>query len=132
VTAGCGADPAADHRRNADAICGETRAKIDALGEPATMAQLERVAQRTLPIARDGVRRLGRLEGKTAESRALLTELARQLPLIVQVREAAALRQVERLERLAREGRALETRADRLAREAGMRVCGTDPAVPGG
>lgn len=132
VIAGCGGGSADEFRARADRVCADTRAAVDNVGEARTLTGLSRLAPRVRDRAQAGIRKLREL-GEPPEGvdgwPELLAALDAQLPLLDRLADAPGSSAVERL---AIDGRALEARADRAAKRAGVRTCGTSPATPGG
>jgi cysteine sulfinate desulfinase/cysteine desulfurase-like protein len=112
--------------RRADAICADYDARLARLGNPASIAELGRLAARALPIAREGVAKLRALEPPEELARDVERWLARNdenVSRIAAIGEAAQADDATRVQEIASAATANERRADALARRLGLRDC---------
>ncbi len=115
-----------EYAKRADAICAEYDRRIERLEDPRSVAELARLAEEALPIAREGVRRLRALEPPAelrADVRRWLERNDRNVAMIEALRDAARAGQTTRVRQIASEATENEEEADRLARRIGLRAC---------
>jgi hypothetical protein len=110
----------------ANAICRDSDAKFKALGTPRTMEDLKNFADKAMPIAKDGRKKLGDLEPPdelAATYRQWLAEGDKAVDAIARVRAAAAADRVTEVQKIGREARAEDAKSDRLATRLGFTDC---------
>jgi hypothetical protein len=137
LAAGCGGDSgggqlsAAEFRQQADAICAEFEAKLDAVEQPSSPDDLERFVNEAVPIIEEGTRKLNELE-PPEEFRDEWTRVVEineeNLDTIKAVQTALNDGDVEEAQRLIAEAGANEEESDQLARDIGLTKCGQDTA----
>ena len=113
----------------ANAICQEFDQKIEALGAPTSIDDIESFADRSAEIARDGRDELADLnppEELEADYDRLLETLDEAIENIERIGEAAADGDEAEVGRIAEEGEAKDEDSDRLARELGLDDCAED------
>lgn len=119
----------ADWIAQADAVCAEAQAELDALPEPTTPAELTELAEEAVTIAEEQLSRLRELrppEAAEDDYTEMLDLTARQIELTGEIAEAAAARDQARVEELIEQGEEVDDEADALAAEYGFQVCGAD------
>jgi hypothetical protein len=134
LAAGCsGGGDDADSRlsqeeyvERADTICRQFEGRLEELGNPRSLADLARISDEALPVAREGVSELKALR----PPETLGARVARWLELnetnvrsVEQLRDAARAGDEDRVQEIALEAEANEARADRLAKEIGLTAC---------
>jgi hypothetical protein len=115
----------------ADAICEEYEAKLDALGTPQNPDELADFADRALPIAEDGRAELGELrppEELEDTYDAWLAQGDRAIRIVEDLRDAAEDGDVSEIQRIAREAETADAEANRLAEQLGFEQCGAAAA----
>jgi hypothetical protein len=137
LAAGCGGDggngalTAEQFRQQADAICAEFEAKLDAVEQPTSPDDIERFVDEAVPIIEEGTQKLSDLE-PPEEFRDEWTRVveinAENLETIKKVQAALQDGNLEESQQLLREAGGNEEEADRLARDIGLTKCGQDTA----
>jgi hypothetical protein len=136
LAAGCGGDgngelTAEEFRQQADAICAEFEAKLDAVVQPTSPADLERFVNEAVPIIEEGTQKLNDLD-PPEEFRDEWTRVVEineeNLVTIQDVQTALEDGDVEEAQRLIAEAGGNEEESDRLARDIGLTKCGQDTA----
>lgn len=118
-----------EYARQADAVCREFQTKIEALGEPKSLADIVRLADRALPILEDGLGRLRRLrphKDLEATAKAWLRTGDANVAALEDLRAAAEQRDEAAIQRVAREAETNDKLGDELATELGMKDCAED------
>ena len=119
----------ADFVAQADGICKRYDEKLAALGEAKDLREAARIAERAVPLIRDGVARLRALQPPD-ELRALAERWyavnAKNVELAERLRDAAKRGDLAAAQRTVRETRANERKADGLARKLGLEECAKD------
>jgi hypothetical protein len=118
-----------EFRRQADAICAEFEAKLDAVEPPASADDIERFVNEAVPIIEDGTRELNALDPpeEFEDEWTRVVEINEEnLETIRDVQAAYEDGNLEEAQRLIQEAGGNEEEADRLAREIGLTECGQD------
>jgi hypothetical protein len=138
AVAGCGGDggggsgdrlSAAEFREAADAICAEYDQKIQDLGEPESLEDLNAFIERAIPIIEEGFNKLDELqppEELEADWDRAMEVNAENLELTKDLQAAAESGNEERVQEILAEASQNEEETDRLARELGLERCGED------
>lgn len=138
VLAGCsgsGAEPEVrltqeQWAHEADRICAEYDERLDALEQPGSLDELERMAAEAEPIAEEGLDALRRLDPpEELEERVdeWLARNAENVRAIGELRAAAEAGDTARVQELASDAIDNEAEADRLASELGLDDCASGP-----
>ena len=110
----------------ADAICERYNEKLVRLGKPENLKDAAAIAERAVPIVRDGVRELRNLE-PPEELEALADRWyrlnERNVDYAERLRDAARSGDLAAVRTIVRETRTNEEKADRLARRLGLAAC---------
>jgi hypothetical protein len=131
--AGCGGGDGGDRLSQAefvtqaDAICQEYEAKLDALGQPQNEEQLADFADKAIPIARDGRERLGELnppENQQENYDRWLEQGDRAIEIVEDLRDAAEDGDRAELQRIAQEAEQADQESNQLADQLGFKECG--------
>ncbi len=130
LVAACGGDDRLsreEYLARADAICTKYEEKLAELGRPRSFEEAVAIGDEAIPLLRDGVDELKELEPpKELEARVdawnALNE--RNVEFAEDLRDAAKRRDRARVRAVARATEANEQRADRAARDIGLRACG--------
>jgi hypothetical protein len=130
--AGCGGGGGdrlsrAEFISQADAVCEEYEAKLDALGTPQNAEQLADFADKALPIAQDGREELGELRPPEELQETYddwLEQGDRAIEIVEDLREAAEDGDTAEIQRIAQEAEAADAEANRLAAQIGFEQCG--------
>jgi hypothetical protein len=130
---GCGGDgdrlTREEFASQANAICQDFEQKIDDLGAPENLDDIEGFADDAAEIAGDGRDELADLnppEELEADYDRLLETLDEAIENIERIGEAAADGDEAEVGRIAEEGEAKDEDSDRLARELGLDDCAED------
>ena len=110
----------------ANAICKDYDARIDALGDPGSIEDLVGLAEKAKPIAEDGVARLRALkapENLQASYDEYLATGDANIELLVQLGEAAKSGDVAAIEKIGTEGEENADKAHGIAAELGLTDC---------
>ena len=110
----------------ANAICKDYDARIDALGDPGSIEDLVGLAEKAKPIAEDGVARLRALkapENLQASYDEYLATGDANIELLVQLGEAAKSGDVAAIEKIGTEGEDNADKAHGIAAELGLTEC---------
>jgi hypothetical protein len=136
LAAGCGGGggsgdrlSAAEFREAADAICAEYDQKIQDLGEPESLEDLNAFIERAIPIIEEGFNKLDELqppEELEADWDRAMEVNAENLELTKDLQAAAESGNEERVQEILAEASQNEEETDRLARELGLERCGED------
>jgi hypothetical protein len=113
----------------ANAICQDFEQKIDDLGAPENLDDIEGFADEAAEIAGDGRDELAGLnppEDLEADYARLLETLDEAIENIERIGDAAADGDEAEVQRIAEEGEAEDEDSDRLARELGLDDCAED------
>jgi hypothetical protein len=136
VAAGCGGDggggsgdrlSATEFREAADAICAEYDQKIQDLGEPESLEDLNAFIGRAIPIIEEGFNKLEELqppEELEADWNRAMEVNAENLQLTKDLQAAAEDGDEERVQEILAQASQNEEETDRLARELGLQRCG--------
>jgi hypothetical protein len=120
---------AEEFRQQADAICAEFEAKLDAVERPASADDVERFVNEAVPIIEDGTRELNALDPpeEFEDEWTRVVEINEEnLETIRGVQAAYEDGDLKEAQRLLQEAGGNEEEADRLAREIGLTKCGQD------
>jgi hypothetical protein len=138
VAAGCGGDggggsgdrlSATEFRETADAICAEYDQKIQDLGEPESLEDLNAFIGRAIPIIEEGFNKLEELqppEELEADWNRAMEVNAENLQLTKDLQAAAEDGDEERVQEILAQASQNEEETDRLARELGLQRCGEE------
>ncbi len=110
----------------ANAICKDYDARIDALGEPASIEDLVGLAEKAKPIADDGVAKLRALKAPEDLQASYDKYLATgdvNIDLLMQLGEAAKSGDVAAIEKIGTEGEDNADKAHGIAAELGLTEC---------
>jgi hypothetical protein len=113
----------------ADAICGEYEQKLDALGEPQTIQEVESLADDAKPIVEEGVGKLEQLQPpeELEDDYDRWIELNHDsVAVIDDLKDAAASGDEAQVRQVVQEAQAKENEADALAGEIGFDECAQD------
>jgi hypothetical protein len=133
AVAGCGGDDGGDRLSRAefisraDAICSRYEARLDALGQPTNVDELESFADKALPIAKDGREELGELnppEDLEDTYDAWLDRGNEAIQIVERLRDAAEDGDQAEIQRIAQEAQRIDTESNRLAEQLGFEQCG--------
>jgi hypothetical protein len=134
--AGCGGGgngggelTAEEFREQADAICAEYEGRLDELGTPESLEDLEGFVGEAVPIIEEGNAELSELEPppELEEQWNRLMEINReQLETVRGLQEAVEEGDQERMQELLQQGDEANAEADRLATEMGLEQCGNE------
>jgi hypothetical protein len=133
AAAGCGGSDGgerlskAEFVSQADAICRTYEARLDALGQPANVAELRSFADKALPIARDGREELGELnppEELDHTYDAWLDQGDEAIEIVERLRDAAEDGDQAEIQKIAQDAERTDAEANRLAGELGFEQCG--------
>ena len=134
LAAACGGDDGgnrlsrAAYARRADAICRTFRERTAKLGKVRTMAQLARVSDQSLPLFDDALHDLRKLKPPAAEQETAdrwLAQLERIRGDIKELRDAARANDLARVQGVVPHADADNKRSNKLAKQLGMRACGS-------
>jgi hypothetical protein len=112
----------------ADAICEESNAASDALGEPATPEEFVELAPQIIEIGQDQIDGLRALNAPAADDATLegaYDLIAQQLVLIEELAAAVGAGDEEKQLELVEQGDAIDTEANQIAIDYGLKVCGS-------
>jgi hypothetical protein len=137
AAAGCGGDggdggdrlSAAEFREEADAICAEYDQKIQDLGEPESLDDLNSFIERAIPIIEEGFNKLDELqppEELEADWNRAMDINSENLQLTRDLQAAAESGNAERVQEILAQAGNNEEEKDRLARELGLQRCGQE------
>jgi hypothetical protein len=137
LIAGCGggdsdAPSAEEFRQQADAICADANARLGALEEPASAAEILPYLQAGLPIQEDEIARIRELEAPedlqpTLDGAADLLQQRQEAIQAAADRIAGGEDPAAVIDEVDPEIQRLRDEARAAARELGLTVCGTDP-----
>jgi hypothetical protein len=131
--AGCGGGGGGDRLsqaefvRQADALCKEYEAKLDALPTPQSPADIAGFADKAIPIAEEGRDKLGDLnppENQQDTYDAWLEQGDRSIDIVERLRDAAEDGDQAELQQIAQEAETIDNESTRLANELGLEDCG--------
>lgn len=135
LVAGCGGGGGGDRLTReqfvaqADAICKRQVARIKAVPQPKTLEELEEYADKVLPLAREEIDQLRELEPPEADEEKvdrMLDEVEATVSAVERIGAAAKSGDQAELQAAIAEGQAADARAERVARELGLKVCGVE------
>jgi hypothetical protein len=115
-----------EYAEKADAICAKGIEQQKALGNPADLADLARVADKTLGILDDAIDDLGKLKPPPSEQAKAKQWLAQVRVLtddLRQIRDKAKENDLKGVKQIGATSQAHNTTANMLAAELGMSVC---------
>jgi hypothetical protein len=118
-----------DYVERADAICAEYDRRLARLPQPNSIEDVAELAERALPIAREGVRELRALappEELEPQVERWLERNDENLERMEGLRDAALEGNETRVQRIASAATENEREADTLARQIGLRDCARD------
>lgn len=125
-----GGEPSADEfRQQADTICAEFEAKLDAVEPPASADDIERFVNEAVPIIEDGTNELNALDPpeEFEDEWTRVVEINEEnLETVRGVQAAYEDGDLQEAQRLIQEAGRNEEEADRLAREIGLTKCGQE------
>jgi hypothetical protein len=136
--AGCGGNggggdggelSAEEFRQQADAICADYDQRIEDLGQPESLAQLNEFIDRAIPIIEEGFAKLRELdppEELQADWDRAMELNEENLELTRELRDASEAEDQERVQEILAQAGENEQETDRLARELGLARCGED------
>jgi hypothetical protein len=132
--AGCGDDGGgeltkAEFIKQADAICTKFDARLKAIPQPKTAAEIADYADKATPVAREGVDDLRELEAPddfAAQAKTLIDGLDSDVKLFEDLASAAAKNDTARLEEIGGEAERRTAERERQARSAGFKSCGIE------
>ncbi|MCC6224409.1 MAG: hypothetical protein IT201_13085 [Thermoleophilia bacterium] len=135
VAAGCGGGGGGDRLSKeefiaqADAICKQANADIDALGEPTSLEEIVTLAASAIKIQEESLAELRALK-PPEEDEATLNEaydlVEQQVEVGKKVQAAAEAGDMETIEALIAENEPLDEQADQIALDYGLTECGND------
>jgi hypothetical protein len=138
LVVGCGSDDDADGEggrltktafiAKADAICKEANDRIDALPEPQTTEELAELGRQVLDLGREQLARLRALRPPAADEETIngaYGVIEEQLGVAEELVDAAEEGDLQGLEELLEQGERLDARGDRIARDYGLKECGS-------
>ena len=134
AVAGCGGGGGGGDRLSqaefvaqADTICQEYEAKLDALGQPQNEEQLAEFADKAIPIAKDGREKLGELnppENQEETYDRWLEQGDRAIEIVEELRDAAEDGDRAEIQRIAQEAERADRESNALADQLGFKECG--------
>ena len=113
----------------ADAVCAEYEGELEALAEPESLADFERLVQDAKPIVENGIESLRALEPPEdleEEFDEWISRNEENVGAIEDLQEAVADRDAQRIQELVRQIGENEQAADELAAEIGLEDCASD------
>jgi len=116
----------AQYAAKADAICAKGSERQKALGNPTSVAELGRVADRTLSILDDAISDLNKLKPPASEQTKADQWLAQVRQLrddLEQIRDKAKAQDLKALQQIATTSQQHNAQANQLATDLGMTVC---------
>jgi hypothetical protein len=138
LAAGCGSDDDADGEgarltkaafiTRADAICTDANDRIDAIPEPQTTEELAELGRQVLAIGREQLARLRALRPPAADEETIngaYDVIEEQLGVAEELVAAAEEGDLQGLQELLEQGERLDARGDRIARDYGLKECGS-------
>jgi hypothetical protein len=127
---GGGEDLTADEfRQQADAICAEFEGRLDELGTPESLEDLQNFVSEAVPIIEEGNAQLQELDppDELQEQWDQAMEINNeQLETVRDLREAVEEGDQARMQELLQAGNEANQESDRLAAELGLEDCGAD------
>jgi hypothetical protein len=120
---------AAEFREAADAICAEYDQKIQDLGEPESLEDLNAFIERAIPIIEEGFNKLEDLqppEELEADWNRAMEVNGENLQLTKDLQAAAESGDEQRVQEILAQAAQNEEETDRLARELGLQRCGEE------
>ena len=115
-----------EYVKRADAICAAYERRLERLRRPENVAELGRLADEALPIAREGVRKLRALKPPEELRRDVAEWLRRNdrnVLMIEALGDAARAGETTRVREIASDAADNERAADALAKNLGLRAC---------
>jgi hypothetical protein len=138
LAVGCGSDDDADGEgarltkaefiTRADAICKDANDRIDAIPEPQTTEELAELGRQVLDIGREQLARLRALRPPAADEETIngtYDVIEEQLGVAEELVAAAEEGDLQGLQELLEQGERLDARGDRIARDYGLKDCGS-------
>lgn len=131
AAAGCGGEETlsrADYVKQADAICEDFKGRQAKLGDPKTVADIERLGDETKPLVEEqlaALRELKAPEEIAGDANAAYDLLEQQLPKLDALVSAAKAKDVAKVQRVATEAGKLDDQADAKTEKIGLKVCGS-------
>lgn len=110
----------------ADAICAKGNERQRGLGNPTTVAALERVADKTLTILDGAISDLSKLKppaNEQAKADQWLAQVRQLRDDLKQIRDKAKEQDLKALQQIAKTSQQHNKQANKLAAELGMTVC---------
>jgi hypothetical protein len=135
VLGGCGGDGGGDEltadefRQQADSICAEFEGRLNELGTPESLDDLQNFVSDAVPIIEEGNSQLHELNppDELQEDWDRAMEINdQQLETVRDLRDAAEDGDQARVQELLQEGEEANAEADQLAAELGLQDCGSD------
>jgi hypothetical protein len=139
VFAGCGGDgdddrlTAEEFRQQADAICVDFEGRLDELGTPESLDDLQGLVDDAVPILEEGTNELEQLQPpeEFEEDWDRAMEINReQLDTVRDLRTAVEESDQARIAELLQEANAAREESDQLAADLGLEQCGSEASVP--
>jgi hypothetical protein len=129
--AGCGGSSGQtltkdEYAAKADAICAKGNEQQKRLGNPANVAELERVADKTLSLLDNAISELGKLRPPASEQATAdqwVAQVRRLRDDLRQIRDKAKENDLPALRQIAATSRQQNAKANALATELGMSIC---------
>jgi hypothetical protein len=137
--AGCGGDgdgdrlTAEEFRQQADATCVEFEGRLEELGMPESLEDLQGFVDDAVPILEEGTNELEQLQPpeELEEDWNRAMEINReQLDTVRELRTAAEEGDQARIAELLQEANAARQESDQLAADLGLEQCGSEASVP--
>jgi hypothetical protein len=123
----------AEFIRRADAVCSKYEARLDALGQPTNVSELQTFADKALPIAKDGREELGALKPPSDLQDtydAWLEQGDEAIEIVERLRDAAADNDQAEIQQIAQDAERADAEANRLAEQIGFAQCGATAPSP--
>jgi hypothetical protein len=139
VFAGCGGDgdddrlTAEEFRQQADAICVDFEGRLDELGTPESLDDLQGLVDDAVPILEEGTNELEQLQPpeEFEEDWDRAMEINReQLDTVRELRTAVEEGDQARIAELLQEANAAREESDQIAADLGLEQCGSEASVP--
>ena len=122
-----------EFRQQADAICVEFEGRLDELGAPESLEDLQGFVDDAVPILEEGTNELEQLQPpeELEEDWNRAMEINReQLDTVRELRTAAEEGDQARIAELLQEANAARQESDQLAADLGLEQCGSEASVP--
>lgn len=135
TAAGCGGGGSggrlsqAEFEQLANAICAKYDRQIEALGEPASAAELSQFVENAIPIIERGVAELRAVEPPEESEEKynrMIDGVEDSIPVVRRLADAAEREDQEAIQDALAEGDRIDAESDRLATELGLGNCAGD------